>query len=718
MKIIQVHLGLLPIPPNGWGAVEKIIWDYYLQLNKKGLECEIKYLNDIKYNDNTIVHVHVANLANECYVRGIPYIFTLHDHHAYLYGKDSPVFKENLQAIENSIISTCPARYLVEYFGSKKLRYFSHAVNTDTFIFKNKNKDVNKLLCVANNGYANNQSFDRKGFEYAIQAAKDLDLPITIAGPSNNKKFFDKLENTNSALANYKKLTKIFDLDENQLIELYNDNSIFIHASELEAGHPNLTLLEAMACGLPVIGTFEENKYNGMIVVNRNTDQIKDAVNKVLQNYNHYRNQSLIAAKNNSYDVRVNQLIELYDEYVNKLFAAKFVNIYDNLNINKNEAKITTDINYSFNDNAFIEIKNPANKDESFEVTFKNRVTNQVLYNTTLKDGWWGRCDFSYYIPYNLSVKSKLSNKTLLDYDLDLTDRNVLIQFDTPALGDQLCWVPVAEQFRVKHNCNLYVKINNLQEFFKKKYKHIKFLKLEDSVPVELFATYKPGWYVDNKTINDKRCINDIRKQPLQKIAADYLGLPYVPQRPLLDFEIKKSPFNKPTVVIATQSTAQCKYWNYKGGWEIVINYLKNKGFDVACIDRYYSWGNGDNMNVIPHNAINLTGDMSLADRMNQIHHSSFFIGLPSGLSWLSWALKKPTIMISGFSYDYTEFETPYRVQNKNVCNGCWNDNYFDRGDWMWCPKTEKKEVFECTKQITPQMVIETIDRLIKDNNL
>ena len=49
MKVIQVHLGLLPIPPNGWGAIEKIIWDYYLQLNKKGLQCEIKYLDDIKY---------------------------------------------------------------------------------------------------------------------------------------------------------------------------------------------------------------------------------------------------------------------------------------------------------------------------------------------------------------------------------------------------------------------------------------------------------------------------------------------------------------------------------------------------------------------------------------------------------------------------------------------------------------------------------------------
>jgi hypothetical protein len=28
MKITQVTPGLITIPPNGWGAVEKIIWNY------------------------------------------------------------------------------------------------------------------------------------------------------------------------------------------------------------------------------------------------------------------------------------------------------------------------------------------------------------------------------------------------------------------------------------------------------------------------------------------------------------------------------------------------------------------------------------------------------------------------------------------------------------------------------------------------------------------
>jgi len=713
MKVVQVHLGLLPIPPNGWGAIEKIIWDYHQQLNSKGLQCEIKYLNDIKYNDNTIVHVHVANLANECYERGIPYIFTLHDHHAFLYGKNSDVFKENLKAIENSIISTCPAKYLVDYFASKKLRYFSHAVNTDVFKYKNYNREGYKLLCVANNGYANNQSYDRKGFTYAIQAAKELNLPITIAGPSNNKKFFETLD---PSLNNYEHLTKIFDLDENGLIELYNNHDIFIHASELEAGHPNLTLLEAMACGLPVVGTFENKRYDGMIVVDRDTKQIKDAINKVISNYEYYHTESLKAANNNSYTNRVDQLIELYNEYTNELFAKKFIDIYSNLNKNTNKVNNKVHVEYSFNDNAFVQITKCTNKDETFNVKFKNSLTDEVLYDTNLQDGWWGRCDYTYFIPYNLIVKSNLTNEIVLNYDLDLQDKNVLIEYETNALGDQLCWMPIAEQFRKKHKCNLFLKIR-LRELFQNKYKDIKFINFDESVP-DLFATYKPGWYVDNSSINAMRCKNDIRKQPLQKVASDYLGLNYVPERPSLDYRLSPSKFTKPYVTIATQSTAQAKYWNYKGGWNIIVDYLKSKGFDVVCIDKNSSFGNNNNMNIIPSNALDLTGNYSLEDRINQIYHSSFFIGLPSGLSWLAWSIGKPVTLISGFSHDYTEFETPYRVQNKNVCNGCWNDNYFDRGNWMWCPKPDKKEMFECTKSITPQMVIEKIDSLIKDHNL
>ena len=714
MKIIQVNLGLLPIPPNGWGAIEKIIWDYYQLLNNKGLECQIKYLNEIQYADDVIVHVHVANLANECHKRGIPYIFSLHDHHAYLYGKNSVVYKENLEAIENSVISTCPAKYLVDYFGSKKLRYFSHAVNTTVFKCRNNKNPVNKLLCVANNGYANDKSYDRKGFTYAIKAAKELGYPITIAGPSNNKKFFDTLD---AELNQYDKLTKLFDLNEEQLIDLYNDHSIFLHPSELEAGHPNLTLLEAMSCGLPIVGTFEEKSYDGMIVVERNVEQIKSAIQNIVSDYDTYKNKALQTANVNSYFNRVDQLIDLYDQYTERLFAIRHINVYENIKKNNKSIKTNAVFKYSFNDNAKIEVDNPIDTEQSFHVTFYNSDDNTIKYETDLKHNWWGSCNFTYYIPYEVHIKDNKTNELVETYKFNLKNKKVLVEYESFSLGDQLAWMPIIEQFRKKHECDLYVKLP-LKNIFESKYPEIKFVNHNKYVS-DAFATYKLGFYVDENGTNNDRCKSDPRKQPLQKIASDYLGLPYEPELPLIDFKVKDRPLKKRYVTIATQSTCQAKYWNNKGGWEKVVEYLKSKNFEVICIDKHKVFGNGkDCVNNMPSNALDYTGDKPLEDRMNQIYHSEFFIGLPSGLSWLAWAVKKPVVLISGFSYPYTEFETPYRVQNHSVCTGCWNDSLFDKGDWKWCPKSDKREEFECTKQITPKMVIDVIDQLLIEQNI
>ena len=714
MKIIQVNLGLLPIPPNGWGAIEKIIWDYYQLLNNKGLECQIKYLNEIQYADDVIVHVHVANLANECHKRGIPYIFSLHDHHAYLYGKNSVVYKENLEAIENSVISTCPAKYLVDYFGSKKLRYFSHAVNTTVFKCRNNKNPVNKLLCVANNGYANDKSYDRKGFTYAIKAAKELGYPITIAGPSNNKKFFDTLD---AELNQYDKLTKLFDLNEEQLIDLYNDHSIFLHPSELEAGHPNLTLLEAMSCGLPIVGTFEEKSYDGMIVVERNVEQIKSAIQNIVSDYDTYKNKALQTANVNSYFNRVDQLIDLYDQYTERLFAIRHINVYENIKKNNKSIKTNAVFKYSFNDNAKIEVDNPIDTEQSFHVTFYNSDDNSIKYETDLKHNWWGSCNFTYYIPYEVHIKDNKTNELVETYKFNLKNKKVLVEYESFSLGDQLAWMPIIEQFRKKHECDLYVKLP-LKNIFESKYPEIKFVNHNKYVS-DAFATYKLGFYVDENGTNNDRCKSDPRKQPLQKIASDYLGLPYEPELPLIDFKVKERPLKKRYVTIATQSTCQAKYWNNKGGWEKVVEYLKSKNFEVICIDKHKVFGNGkDCVNNMPSNALDYTGDKPLEDRMNQIYHSEFFIGLPSGLSWLAWAVKKPVVLISGFSYPYTEFETPYRVQNHSVCTGCWNDSLFDKGDWKWCPKSDKREEFECTKQITPKMVIDVIDQLLIEQNI
>lgn len=254
MEIVQVATGLISIPPNGWGAVERIIWEYHNNLISLGVNSKIKNWNDVEDRKDQLVHCHMANTAIDMRNRGIPYVYSLHDHHAEWYGKESGVYANNLEAIKGSVFSICHSEHVVDYFEeTDKLFYLSHGVDTEFFkpILPDV-RDNKKLLMICNNGIAGDSTIDRKGFRIAIEAAKYFDLPITIAGPENNKEFFKG----HPDLLEYDKLTlKLTNPSDEETLELYQTHSIFMAPSFLEYGHPNLSILEAMSCGLPIVGT-------------------------------------------------------------------------------------------------------------------------------------------------------------------------------------------------------------------------------------------------------------------------------------------------------------------------------------------------------------------------------------------------------------------------------------------------------------------------------
>ena len=56
MKIVLIGPGIMPIPPTGWGAVEILVWDTKIALEKLGHEVlVIDHHTDVSYaqNDNT-----------------------------------------------------------------------------------------------------------------------------------------------------------------------------------------------------------------------------------------------------------------------------------------------------------------------------------------------------------------------------------------------------------------------------------------------------------------------------------------------------------------------------------------------------------------------------------------------------------------------------------------------------------------------------------------
>ena len=295
MKICQVISSNIPIKPTGergWGALELIMDEYSKNLRVLGHEVDIKYLNEITVGEYDIVHIHVANLAVEAAKRGLPYIYSTHDHHSFYYGKDSFNYKEQLEAIKGSVFSICHAEYVVDYFdGTDKLFFVPHGVDTSYYLPTDYPKE-HKLLVCANNGLGGDYGYDRKGFSIAIESAKRLDLPITIVGADANKRFFEE----HKYLLDYEKLTVIdTNPSEDDKLKIFQNHTIFLHPSMLEYGHPNLTLLEAASCCLPIVGTYSgSNHFWGMWVIPEiTTDAVVHGIKETINTYEHRRNEML-----------------------------------------------------------------------------------------------------------------------------------------------------------------------------------------------------------------------------------------------------------------------------------------------------------------------------------------------------------------------------------------------------------------------------------------
>jgi glycosyltransferase involved in cell wall biosynthesis len=287
MRICQVVTGLIPIPNNRWGATEKVMWNYKIYLEKRGLLCDVLYLNDVDKSKYDIVHIHMANLAIEAKKRGIPYVFSIHDHHAEYHGEGSYVYNQNLEAIKGSIFSITHAEHYIDLFhGTDKLFYLSHGV--DNQFFKRTNTSFLRgynILMVANNGLAGDFSIDRKGFLHGINAAKELDLPITIIGAEANRKFFELHPDI---LQSYDRITIHDDNPTDDFIlSAYNSHKIFLHPSFLEAGHPNLTLLEAMSCNLEIVAAYKGSQSIPRLVKieNLTTSDVVEGIKKAISNH-------------------------------------------------------------------------------------------------------------------------------------------------------------------------------------------------------------------------------------------------------------------------------------------------------------------------------------------------------------------------------------------------------------------------------------------------
>jgi len=381
--------------------------------------------------------------------------------------------------------------------------------------------------------------------------------------------------------------------------------------------------------------------------------------------------------------------------------------IYDNLKKNKNNiVEVKNKVIIHFVKGPYVEIK--GNIDSEYTVKFIDNKTGKVHYSTNIKNNCWCKCSIEYFVEWKIVIYQ--NDKIWYEYIYNAKGKRVYIAMDSKALGDSLAWVSYVEEFRKQHECEV-ITSTFMNHMFEERYPNVKFVEPGKAVE-NLYAMYCVGlFYNDDSSINFFKNPIDPKTQTMQKMCSDILGLDFKEVKTLIKKRNVKIDPNLKQVCIGVFGTAQSKFWNNPTGWQDVVDWLKEKGYTVKLVSK-----EGDDYmgNKLPKGIIkHPNGPLELV--MDEMLKSKAFIGIGSGLSWLSWSLNVPTVLISGFSYDWAEMQDCYRVAApKGKCEGCFNRIRLDAGDWNWCPDHKGTErQFECTKSITSEMVINELKKFL-----
>jgi autotransporter strand-loop-strand O-heptosyltransferase len=381
--------------------------------------------------------------------------------------------------------------------------------------------------------------------------------------------------------------------------------------------------------------------------------------------------------------------------------------IYNNLKKNENNiVEVKNRLILHFIRGPYVEIVGP--KQSQYKIKFIDNKTNKVFYENTIGTNCWCKCGVEYFIEWRVEIyeDGKLWHESVYN----AKGKRVYIALDSKALGDSLAWFPYVEEFRKKHGCELVVS-TFMNDMFIDNYPNIQFSNPGLEVH-NLYSMYTVGlYYNDDNSINGLKNPTDPKSVTLQKMCTDILGLEYEEIKPKIKQRPVKQDHDLKQVCIGIFGTAQSKFWNNPNGWQDVVNWLKDRGYVVRLISK-----EGDDYmgNKLPTGIIqHPNGPIELV--MDELKKSKAFIGIGSGLSWLSWSLDVPTVLISGFSYDWAEMKDCIRIAApKGKCEGCFNRVRLDGGDWNWCPDHKGTDrQFECTKSISSIQVIKELEKFL-----
>tara|TARA_B100000123_G_scaffold272251_1_gene254261 strand:+ start:251 stop:1237 length:987 start_codon:yes stop_codon:yes gene_type:complete len=170
-KIGLVGPGIMSIPPSGWGAVEILIWDYYLELKKKNVDVHIinkirssdkeqrdlnsKYIKELLYEINNgnfdFIHIHYDVLFHiskyiNCKVgltSHYPYIDNISKHKSDGFVS---IFNDMINNNHLNFVLAEKDKMFLESYGAKNCHLLENGVSRELFSFCDKPDFLNKTI--------------------------------------------------------------------------------------------------------------------------------------------------------------------------------------------------------------------------------------------------------------------------------------------------------------------------------------------------------------------------------------------------------------------------------------------------------------------------------------------------------------------------------------------------------------------------------------------
>jgi glycosyltransferase involved in cell wall biosynthesis len=277
---------------------------------KEGVFVKIQFLSFIIFNvinslrklkDMDIVHVQwpIPNGLGALilkWVYKVPYINTVYGEEVYLSKryhvttilKFLVYWSSEIVTISNATHEACLNIGLNEH----KLDIIPFGVDTSFYKPLNMVKDE-KIFQILSVGYL----IERKGFMYLISAVKEVikdhenvRLKIVGTGPQEQQ-----IRNHISKINLEKYVEIIGNITDDELLKLYNSSDIFVLPSIIDSqGNTEglgVVLIEAMACGLPVIGSdiggipdIISDGETGLLVPQKEIHELSIAIKKFIEN--------------------------------------------------------------------------------------------------------------------------------------------------------------------------------------------------------------------------------------------------------------------------------------------------------------------------------------------------------------------------------------------------------------------------------------------------